>query len=233
MGDEGEFQLFEDVRPMRASGIVSLIFGLLSPLTYFGFALIFIPVIALFTGLRATSRYDGDKPAGYNFGQIGMVLALFFGLLGATIWGARRATLTNQAEYYAKAFLDTMAHDQPEVAKELTKEFYERTDAPLVPFYASNSNRVEFLNLMKNGPLYRKVNQIDGKTNWKISRPTRITRGFYGVEKAEVCLVDAEGRINMEAQIFLDLTRDRDGRLQWHVMHSQPYRELIVAEGNG
>lgn len=232
MGDEGEFQLIEDVRPFRVSGVLSLLFGLLSPLTYFGVVLVILPVIAIVSGVISVAKYDGVRPAGYRMGQIGFVLALFFGVFGLTIWSARRATLVRQAEYYARAYLDTMAVDQPETVLELAKVARNRTEAPLIPYYEANDDRKDAISSLKSGGIYGRIQTIQGETNWKPSRPTKITRGFHGVEKAEVCLVDAEGRIDLEAQIFLDLNRDRDGHLQWHVMHSQSYRELIVAKEN-
>lgn len=232
MGDEGTFQLVEDSRPLRVSGFVSLICGVLSPLSYFGLAMILIPLAGLVAGLRAARRYGHQKPAGYTAGQIGAALCLCFGLMGVTIWMARRATLTAQAERYAMNYLDTLHVGQAEAALQLATPPGGRTTAPLKSYYQSNDDGRKAYGQLTTSRLYKNVRSIDGETRWKPSRPTKITRGYHGAEKAEVCLVDAENRIDLEAQIFLEVNRDADGKLQWHVAHTQPYRELIVSTGN-
>ena len=230
MGEEGEFVPVRDAQPFRPLGIVALLIGILSAATWFGLALVVIPVVGIIIGLVAIRRYTGERPAGYLAGQIGILLSVFFGVMGVYAWHARQQTLASHAEQFAKDYLSTIVLGEYEVAMELHRNYANRVSAPLKEFYAVDEAGRKAIEEMSNNGVAVQITQIKGQPDWRVSRPTVVRRTFHDRETATVTLVDRQGRVDVEAQVMLDLVRDREGALQWNVMHLQPYRELLVSK---
>ena len=231
MGDEGEYQMVENARPLRASGYVCLILGIASVASLFGLPLLAIPVAALLVGVFALRKYTEPEPAGVPAARVGMILAIMFGVACYVLHSSRYATLSDQAEQYAKFFTSTMAVGEPEIAMELMSGFVGRQNVPLKPLYVNDEAMMLRMNEFKNNGVYGPVSQLDGEADWKVTRPTKVWQSYGGLQKAQVCLKDAEDRIDLEIQVFLSMVYDREGNMLWNVYHVQPYRERIVSAG--
>lgn len=231
MRDEGEHQLVEGVRPLRVSGFLSLFFGVLSGLSFLGIALLVLPLISLALGLCAIRRYEGDAPVGLRAARFGMLLAAALGGAGFGTYHFRQSLMCGQAEKFTADYLSTLANGQIEVAMEMGRPIGSRSKAPLIDLYRSDENLVRARSEFVTGGFVDSLAALGPDVKWRVSRPTKSDVLYGGQEQFEVVMIDDGGKLDSECQVFLQYVRDRQGNLQWHVFHSQQYRELIVATG--
>ena len=115
-----------ETAPLRISGFLALILGLLSVLSLLGPALLVIPILTLFFGFFALRKYDGPVPVGVRPAIIGLVLAAGFGACGFFLPWMKTMTLGSQAEYFARQYLEVVARGELELAMELKKNYANR-----------------------------------------------------------------------------------------------------------
>ena len=84
MRAETGFDEADSAPPLRVSGFVCLLLGMLSVLACFGQPLLIVPLSAIAVGFVALRRSSGQRPVGTTPAMIGMVLAIFFATL--RIW---------------------------------------------------------------------------------------------------------------------------------------------------
>jgi hypothetical protein len=231
MQDEGEYQAVEGSRGFRVTGLICLLFGLLSGLTFLGKPLVFLPIVSLFFGLIALRKYTGERPTGVRAAKLGLSLAALLGVTGFANLQFQRATLCRQAEKFAMDYLSAMAHGEHEVCMQLHKAPGSRSTAPLKNLYGTGEDaKREQENYFDSG-LAKSVEELGPDAQWKLSRPTRMEATYIGVPQFEVVVVDQAGKLTVDCQIFMRFARDPQGNPQWYVYHSQPYRELLVSKG--
>lgn len=231
MREESEFVPISDAPPVRWLGFVSLILGLISWVALFGLPMAAVGAAALVTGLFAGKRYEGRRPAGTTAGRIGAVLGVFFLCAGVMLILSHRRTMARQGEAFARQYLDTIAEGRTAESLELHRRAIDRMDADPQVAYRRNMKLREAMAEYQNNGITRPVEELGPGAKWRISRPTLVFQGYHDEEKVHVTLREDEGRKDLEVQVMLRMSRDRDGSMQWHVEHVRQYGELIIAEG--
>lgn len=231
MQAEAGYEVDESAAPLRISGFLCLIFGLLSFAAILGKPLLVFPLIAFLFGMVALRKYGGPKPVGTRAALVGLVLAAGFGACGLFLPWMKSRTLGNQAEQFARYYMETVARGHDEFAMELQKDYVNRmsTDMSLQEHYASSELASRQLEEFKNSSVTRELQKRGPDAEWILERPTRIYYS-YGREHAELVWMDPTGSSSLRIQMFMEYVRDSKGRGQWHMATIQPLRQRIVAD---
>ena len=231
MQAETGFELEDSAPPLRVSGFLCLILGLLSFFCTLGQPLLVLPILAFITGMIALRRSGGQTPVGTRPAMLGIVLAAGFGCCGLFLPWMRTMTLGRQAERFSKEYMDVIALGHNEFAMELQKDYVNRfpTTMSLKEHYNMNERTQEQLREFETDTLNTMIRERGPGAEWVLDRPTRIYYS-YGRHHAEVVWADPTGEISSLVQFFLEYRIDSKGNGQWHVAVMQTYREKIVAE---
>lgn len=219
----------EIVEPVRISGFLSLICGLLSVTTFMATPLLIFSVLAVVFGFVALRRHQGAVPPGTRVAKIGMVLAIGFAAFGIGVTQLKAMTLRTQAKQFSLDYLNLVARGDSMLARELNKSFAIRLPPTmsLADHYAANPKAAESLATFHYRPVHVDVRRIGPNADWKLLKPIRINY-HYGREEADVVWVGPSG--DEKVQFFLEFQFDPEGVGQWHVETIQGYRERVVAE---
>ena len=225
------FELEEETPPLRVSGFICLIFGLLSGICIIFKAMLLMPIVAILFGLIALRKYDGPRPAGTRVACVGMFLSVAFGVCGYTVEMMKHATLGRQAEEFAGQYMELIALGHDEHAMELQKEWYNRlsTDMNLADHYLSDQRIAEQLVQFKTDAVNRELKRRGSGAEWTLEQPTDVYYQ-YGQEHAEVVWSDPSGDSEMKIQMFMDYKIDSKGLGQWQMKTVQPLRRRLVAD---
>jgi hypothetical protein len=229
MGAEPGYESEQDVEPARVSGFVSLILGLVSAFAFMGTPLLLFPVLALVSGMFALRRCEGKPPLGTTAAKIGLILAVGFGVFGASLPLLKIKTVGDQAKEYSLEYLNLIANENYMLARELRKNPLGRLPSTisLQDFYDSNENAGAMLRIFAISPLNVAIRDIGPDADWQLARPVQVDYHF-GREQVEVVWSDPAGEVDV--QFFLELQFDPNGVGQWHVATVQELRERVVAE---
>jgi len=230
MGSGNGFEL-DETPPLRVSGFISLILGVLSACSIIFKPMLVMPLGAIVFGLIALRKYDGPRPAGTRVAVWGVLLGVTFGCCGYTVSLMKQATLSRQAEEFAGQYMDLVAIGHDEHAMELKKEWYNRfsTDMNLADHYLSDQRIAESLVQFKTDLVNRELKRCGPEAEWVLDRPIRVYYQ-YGYDHAEVVWTDPTGDSEMTIQMFMDYRIDSQGRGQWQMQIVQPLRDRLVAE---
>lgn len=232
MGAEAGYQLIseEDVPPLRASGIVCLIFGMLSFWAAVAWQMLIIPILAIVFGVIAMRKWGDVRPAGTTAAVIGLLLASGFGALGVMIPVMKQQTLGKQAEYFAHEFLELCGNGEKELALELQKPVGNRQLGTMNLEKAYEEDEVAREQMEgASGGIVDQIIAAGPDVDWQLAQPVRVFVQ-YGTEKADTYWIDPSGTIDQKVQILLEWHPDETNDTgQWHVALFQFHRELIVA----
>ncbi|MGI9472964.1 MAG: hypothetical protein ACR2NZ_15595 [Rubripirellula sp.] len=231
MQAEAGYELDDSTAPLRVSGFLCLLFGLLSVLSVLGKPLLLLPLIAFVLGAIALRKTSGPTPVGTKAACIGLVLAVGFGACGYFVPWMKTRTLGNQAEKFARDYMETIARGHDEFAMELEKDYVNRmsTEMSLQEHYSADERAGERLMEFKNSPVTKALQQRGPDAEWVLERPTRIYYS-YRREHAELVWMDPTGESPVRIQMFMEYVLDSKGMGQWHMATVQPLRRRIVAE---
>lgn len=109
MQAEAGFELDDSAPPLRVSGFICLIFGVLSFFCTLGQPLLVLPLIAIVVGMFALRRSGGQTPVGTRAAMLGMILAAGFGACGLFIPWMKTMTLGRQAEKFSRDYMEVVA----------------------------------------------------------------------------------------------------------------------------
>lgn len=232
MGAESGYQMIseEDVPPLRTSGIVCFIFGLLSFWALVAWQMLIFPVLAIIFGTIAMRKWGRVRPAGTTIAVIGLILASGFGAVGVAMPVLKQRTLGKQAEYFASEFLELCGKGEVELALELQKPFQNRQLKTMDLEKAYESDSIASSEMEEAGDsMVSTIHELGPNIDWKLAEPVRVFYK-YGVEKADTYWIDPSGEYDQKVQILLEWhPNDQDQTGQWHVAQFQLFRELIVA----
>jgi hypothetical protein len=218
----------EAISPLRISGFISLVLGLLSSAALLNPVMLGVPLAALGFGFFALRRYSGSAPVGVRPAMVGIVLAAGFGACGGAIPLLKHATLGSQAKQFSRDFLEVVARENLEFAKELTKDYNNRfpTNMALEDHYQEEGAIKAMQEFKGSIPLNAIVSR--GKNaEWILFQPVRI---YYSRGKTQAEVVWADPAQKTKIQFFMHYKVDhRNGDGQWYVETCQHYREPIVA----
>lgn len=230
MNAEAGYEETEQVTPLRFSGFICMVLGLISAVAMLGLPAIIVPAVAIVFGLIALRPYRGEKPIGVTPAKIGLLLAILFATAGFLIPYMKTRTLGSQAEFYTRQYIEVIALDYDEFAMELNKDFRNRfsDSMPLQDFYRQgNADAVQALQDFQGNGANVTIRKAGPNAQWVLDRPVSVYK-TYGIEKAEVVWRSVEsGEL---IQFFLQYLIDGNDVAQWHIEHLQPYRERLVAE---
>ncbi|MDA8746358.1 hypothetical protein N9N28_17180 [Rubripirellula amarantea] len=229
LGAETGFEEDELGEPLRFSGYVSAVLGIFSAVSLVGIGGVAVAVLAIAFGafaLRpAASKVSGILPA-----KFGILLGVAFGICGVLLPVLKTRTLGNQAEYFARQFMNLVMEDQKEIVMELHKSYNNRfaPTMPLRDYYVEGDDdrQVEFY---ENNEAMNLIKSYGPDAQWVLDRPVRVYHQF-GTDKAEIVFKNQED--GKQLQFFMHYLVDSNDQGQWHVNLVQPYRELIIAESS-
>ncbi|MFK8111984.1 MAG: hypothetical protein AB8B91_07265 [Rubripirellula sp.] len=218
----------ESVAPLRVSGFICLLLGLLSVSALLGTSMLLVPITAFLFGFFALRRYAGEAPVGVRAAMIGMVLAAGFGACGLFLPWMKTATLGNQAKQFSKDYLEVVAQGHIEYAMELSKDYVNRypTNMSLKEHYAKDESAAQALEEFQQTLPYETIRNRGENAEWVLDRPVRIYHR-YGDEHAEIVWADPSRKTKI--QFYMIYKIDPTGGGQWHVDVCQAYRERIIA----
>jgi hypothetical protein len=232
MSAEPGFELQEDHVPLRISGFIALILGLLSVLSVLGMPLLVIPAGAIAFGLFALRKYDGPTPVGVKPAMFGLVLAVGFGSFGFCVPFMKTMTLGRQAEYFARQYLELVARGELEMALELKKDHVNRFmhNMPLKDHYAMHEPAQEMMDEFSQDGLNKTVRELGPGAVWELDRAPRVFQ-FYGRDHAQLVLVNNDRTKPLKVLFQMICVPDRrTGVGQWHIDVCTIQGEQLVAE---
>lgn len=228
MRAETGYELDESVPPLRFTGYVCLILGLISPAALIGLPAVVIPILAVFFGVIAL-RPSSQKPAGTMAAKIGMVLAVGFGLCGWMLVRMKTQTLGGQAEYFSRQFIEAINLGHDEFALEMTKEARNRFSqaTSLESYYRASEKAGDSLRQFKTEGASTLIRKCGPDAEWVLDRPTKIYHSF-GFDRARV--VWKNPSTDTTIVFVMKYIVDPNDVGQWNIERFYKDAELIVAE---
>ncbi|KAA5541048.1 hypothetical protein FYK55_19320 [Roseiconus nitratireducens] len=244
MSAEAGFEPETDDAPLRVSGFISLLLGLIS-----GFSIVALPMIgcaiaAVLFGVFALRRTESRLvPVGTTAARIGIFLAVLFGSWGFARSAFKQYTLGTQAEQFAREFVKVASAGNQAYTSELLKNYINRYDRTMnleerfAEDLAARDRMME--ENERNGlggepshleSVMELVNGYSPDHEWILDRPVHVYY-HYGRQLADVVLAADRSKDPYRIRITLELMRHKDrGTHEWHIDNSGPYRKRLVAE---
>ena len=219
LGGSGDDGVGLEPSPIRFSGIASLVLGMFSVIYLIAPPLVVLPMAAAAFGLFALRPSGTAKPIGLTPARIGLVLAAGFGACGFFISHYRGQALGQQAEYFARQYLQLVAAGHDEYAVELRKPSAGRhvPSMPLKQLYQLDSKEFEQLDQFQATEATKLVQRHGDQLDWQLSRAPAVYR-TRGIERVELRFEDRSGIV--DRRLRLDLSYEVDwesGEGQWVV----------------
>ena len=104
----------DSVPPLRVSGFICLLFGVLSVFSLIGQPLLLFSLIAIAFGIFALRRSGEQTPVGTRPAMLGLVLAVGFGACGFFVPWMKTMTLGRQAEKFSRDYMEVVARSEDE-----------------------------------------------------------------------------------------------------------------------
>jgi hypothetical protein len=219
--------------PLRLSGIVALVLGLLSISALAGTAMLGVPLLGVLVGLfalrpdqNAEARTGGRLPA-----LIGLVLSLFFGSWGGAHHATRHHFVTAEAERFGLEWLTLLSEGRKEVAHELTQPAGSRQihAVPLEAYYAQQVDPTSpFQEFLANGPV-ESILKAGDRCRWELVEVVQ-RRVHSDRENLVLRFRDRSGAVSHA--VDLPMHRFKEGgadRVEW--MIGEP--RWAAADGSG
>lgn len=210
----------EPQRPFRVSGLLALLFGLLSFSALFSMGLLFLPALAILFALFAfrPERDPNVRPVGRSLAMFGVTLALFFGGWSIAHSTIRTQYLAAEGQHVARNWIAVLASGQAELAYELTlpAELRQFESMSLAEYYAKDPEASEkFQGFITTAPVQTILNSGDS-LQWEFVGI--VTRGRrYESEQIVLRFEDSSGTIDKPLDIVVERTPQETGPVQWHV----------------
>lgn len=247
MSSEAGYEADANDSPLRVSGFISLLLGLLS-----GFSIVALPMLgfaiaAVLFGIFALRKSDSKSlPVGTTAARVGILVALLFGSWGLARYSFKQQTLGGQAEYFARQFVRVASSGNEIYAKELQKSYVNRflKTMPLEQSYEmerlKREQQAEEFARESGGQASPPPDDDDTTVvdlvkyppdqPWVLFRRVRVYHQ-YGRQKAEVILATDRSEKAYKLMIIMEYLVNKDtGASEWYVEECMPFRKRIVAE---
>jgi len=220
-----------DSRPLRVSGFLCLLFGLLSILCPIGRPMLIMPLICFVLGFIALRKHSGETPVGTRPALVGLVLAVGFGICGLMLPLFKTYTLARQAEKFARDYIEVLAYEEDEFAMELNKDYVNRFDKTmsLEEHYNENEGASRQFAEFRENSIHEVIRSRGPKAEWVLAQPVRIYYS-YDREHAEMVWMDPTGQVGTKIFMIMDYMIDSKGQGQWHIATVAPQMKRYVAE---
>lgn len=230
MHAESGFDETDSAAPLRVSGFVCLLLGILSFAACFGQPLLVIPLAAVLFGLIALRRSGEQRPVGTTPAMIGMVLAVGFGACGLFLPWFKTVTLGSQAAQFGRYYIEVVARGEDHIAMELQKDYVNRFPPTmnLKEHYAISESGQRAWEEFKDQSINQTIQMRGPDAEWVLDRAVRVYYS-YGREHAEVVWADPTGETTAKIRMFLEYRIDSKGNGQWHVERCMVFSPKYVA----
>jgi len=205
MTAEGEMAMLIDSPPIRMTGFIALLLGLISFAAVLGQPLLVFPVLAIVLALIALRPYSGPRPTGYLAASIGLFCAILFGSWGITERALKLKFMGDHATVFAADWLDLLARGEVEMAAQLQTDPTQRQpdSMPLTEFYRDSEQGKQSMASFRENTNISSIIYASTAAKWKLARgPAYFTD--YGRQitatgwKDEAGIVDKIIKIEME-----------------------------------
>tara|TARA_R110002049_G_scaffold50370_1_gene142946 strand:- start:36092 stop:36859 length:768 start_codon:yes stop_codon:yes gene_type:complete len=232
MGAESGFDLSEVHVPLRLSGYLCLVLGLVSAFSLLAVPMLLVPVIAILIGLFALRPSRQGRPVGTTAALVGIVLAVGFGACGASVAWFKQKTFGDQAEYFARQYFDVIANHEMELAMELRKDFVNRfsADMPLKTFYETNGDSAAALAEFEEDGINAEIQKAGSADAFELTKAPRVYHK-YGHDRVELIFVNSQDPKARKIEVIMECKTDpTTNTAQWHVHRVQYVMKPIYAE---
>jgi hypothetical protein len=205
MSVEGSTGTELETPPVRLSGFVALVLGLVSFVAVLGAPLLVVPVIAVAFALLALRPYPSDRPLGVSAAAIGLFFAVLFGVWGFTERQFRTNAMSTQATRFAGEWLNLVSQGDFELAIELQIHPSRRQpeSMPLADFYRGNEEAIKALQQFKNQSPVPQLIELGTKVKWTPSLPAKVYTQ-YGRELTRTVWRDSTGTFTQPVKVILE-----------------------------
>ena len=219
--------------PIRISGFVSALLGVLSAISVLGMPLLVIPLAGILLGLLALRKYGELKPVGVTAAKIGLVLSVGFGAFGFGVPFMKRQTLGHQGEAFAREFMKLAAMGEDYYCLELRKPLANRflSSMPLEKHYIDeNEEAMQSLEELRNSGAYTALQRLGPDAEWELDRATAVYYK-YGREVVDIVYVNNSGKRPTKIRVVLEGYESKTtGAWEWHIDNFMIDRDRIVAD---
>ena len=222
-----------ETQPVRITGFLSLVLGLVGAVSLIGQSLVIFPIVAAALGLLAMRPYASTKrPIGYLAGAIGLFAGVLFGVWGVTERSLRDRTLSTQAEAFAGEWLTLVSHGDWTLACELQVPPARRhpKSMDLADYYANSEEGKRTVEMLKSQEVVAAMMKAGGGVRW---RPvgTPEVYSYLGRQLTATIWEDATKTYQSKIRVEMHYTPPADGKpAQWTVDQVLPHVEPIQPE---
>lgn len=219
MSAEGETEMLIDPRPIRYSGFLSLMLGLLSVFALFGQPMLVFAVFAIVIALYALRPYSGPRPVGYLAAIAGLACAVLFSTWGITERSFRYQFMSDRAAVFAGDWLRLMADGDYELACELQLPPSSRQSAtmPLNQYYRESEEGKQGMKSFRENPTVTELIQGGSQVQWRMVRqPTYTTQNNRHL--TSTVWQDDAGKVKSMIEVGLEYFPPEKGEIgQWTI----------------
>lgn len=219
MSEEGSPELELPVAPIRISGFVALLLGLVSFVGVLGLSLMFVPLLAAVFAVFAVRPYKGDRPVGVIAGWIGLLCAILFAVWGTTERHLKSQQMSAQATRFASEWLTLLGQGDIELAVELQIDPSRRQPEtmPLVDYYKRSPAAIETMKQFNEQETLNRIRAAGTKPKWELHRPAVVSMRF-GREFTETVWQDTTRSLPKPIVVEMEYIKDANkGTASWKV----------------
>ncbi|WP_153557315.1 hypothetical protein [Roseimaritima sediminicola] len=211
--------------PVRPSGFVALLLGLLSSVVLLSTTLILIPLVTLVVGLFALRPSSEGPPVGRRAAVLGILLAVFFACWSVVASRVRTQQLSDNAERFGHEWMQLTSLGEWEMAMELTKSPAGRQSPqmPLKAYYQNSETCSEQLDEFLDRTAIMRIQDAGRDADWQLAESPQIYDDM-GALCVQVRYVDRNQ--NSSDGVRLELQRMWDSEAgvgEWRVRDFGPY----------
>lgn len=215
-------------QPLRISGVISLLLGLISAIALAGPYMWVVPILAVLVGLFALRPsklpYTGKAAA-----LIGLGLGLFFLTWAATARDVVEQVHLEKAKRFVTQWLDSFQSGEPEFCFEMTlpedKRLYKSVN--LATYYANpvDSSDVDgppggepkFSEFIEQ-PLVKSLLNAEKKPQWQYAGVIKTLK-LPGMRRWTLRFEDTSGTLPQPVAVIMEVKESPDGEYRWQVQN--------------
>ncbi|WP_417749574.1 hypothetical protein [Rosistilla oblonga] len=212
--------------PLRVSGIISMLLGLISVVALAGPYMWIVPILAIAAALIAL-RPSKLPYAGRSFALVGLGLAIFFGSWAVAAQNAADQIQLQTAKRFAQNWLDSFKTGEVEFCFEMSLAERDRLykSVNLSRYYAEKTEPDENADMPPSGPVFsdfitqplvKTLINADKKPEWEFEGATDSVK-MAGSRRWTLRFRDTSGTIADPVLVTLSFQRDYDGEQHWEI----------------
>ncbi len=215
-------------RSISGLAIIGLILGLLAPLAMVDPVLWLLPIPGVIVNWMALRRirFAGPSMMGRKIAILGAAISLAFLAAAPAEWFVYRKIVRDEARQFADMWFRYLAHDEPQMAYQLT--IAPRSRQPLndqlLSYYQSNRDLSQQLESYANGSPVRSLLALGPRAQVRFYQTIDQTRG-EALDQIAVCYAVTYDEQGEKTSFFVLLQLIHgvlpDGRADWRILQAQ------------